>query len=121
MNQEFKERWIAALRSGEYKQGRNTLYNSGKFCCLGVACELLVEDGILDKTYLRTNIFSYGPKGMSDDYFSSSVLPDAACDVLEIDAKGTFSGGHFTENQLTNLNDTGTSFEEIADIIETYF
>ena len=32
------KKWLAALRSGEYKQGRNMLYNehNGSFCCLGV-------------------------------------------------------------------------------------
>ncbi len=37
---EFKEKWIAALRSGEYKQGSEVLYSNsrGTYCCLGVAC-----------------------------------------------------------------------------------
>ena len=36
----FKEEWIAALRSGEYKQGKNQLNNrhSDTYCCMGVAC-----------------------------------------------------------------------------------
>lgn len=37
---EFKDKWIAALRSGEYKQGRTALENNGVFCCLGVACKI---------------------------------------------------------------------------------
>ena len=38
MKPEAKAKWVAALRSGEYKQGDNWLYNpvSGKYCCLGV-------------------------------------------------------------------------------------
>lgn len=35
-------RWIEALRSGRYKQGRFSLRNrNDEFCCLGVACDLL--------------------------------------------------------------------------------
>lgn len=34
-----KAKWIAALRSGEYKQGTTVLYNNlnDTYCCLGVA------------------------------------------------------------------------------------
>lgn len=31
-------KWIAALRSGEYKQGHRVLKSSAGYCCLGVAC-----------------------------------------------------------------------------------
>ncbi len=39
---EFKEKWIAALRSGKYKQGSLQLYNQydNSYCCLGVAGEI---------------------------------------------------------------------------------
>lgn len=33
--------WIAALRSGKYKQGQKWLNKSGALCCLGVACEVM--------------------------------------------------------------------------------
>lgn len=45
MNPEIKARWVAALRSGEYKQGRGDLRReSGEFCCLGVLCDLFDPD-----------------------------------------------------------------------------
>jgi hypothetical protein len=39
LDPEFKAKWIAALRSGEYKQGQNMLCNryDNSYCCLGVA------------------------------------------------------------------------------------
>lgn len=41
MNREKALKWAAALRSGEFKQGRGRLRTSdGGHCCLGVACEL---------------------------------------------------------------------------------
>lgn len=52
MKQELKDKWIAALRSGEYQQGRAQLYDeaTGAFCCLGVLCKVadiaISEDGI---------------------------------------------------------------------------
>jgi hypothetical protein len=40
MNPEVKARWVAALRSGEYKQAKNSLRKQDAFCCLGVLCDL---------------------------------------------------------------------------------
>jgi len=34
------QKWVKALRSGKYKQGRNRLRKKDRFCCLGVLCEL---------------------------------------------------------------------------------
>lgn len=36
MNKTIKKKWLKALRSGEYKQGRVNLYWNGRYCCLGV-------------------------------------------------------------------------------------
>ncbi len=41
MNKEIKAKWVAALRSGEYKQGLGQLRSKeNNFCCLGVLCNL---------------------------------------------------------------------------------
>ena len=40
MKKELIEQWIAALRSGEYQQGRERLKDGDNFCCLGVACNI---------------------------------------------------------------------------------
>lgn len=45
-------RFIAALRSGEYLQGFGELANRDletdpwRYCCLGVACEVAIKDGL---------------------------------------------------------------------------
>lgn len=36
----LRQRWIEALRSGEYKQGHYRLKCEGRYCCLGVLAEL---------------------------------------------------------------------------------
>lgn len=49
-----REAWVAALRSGKYKQNRLSLFRDGAYCCLGVACSLAgVGDG---KLRLSTSI-----------------------------------------------------------------
>ena len=40
MNKEIKEKWVKALRSGEYDQTRRALHDKNGFCCLGVLCDL---------------------------------------------------------------------------------
>ena len=50
--------WIKALRSGKYKQGVGELHNDGRFCCLGVLCDLYrksTKDG-----YWTEDGFVYG-------------------------------------------------------------
>jgi hypothetical protein len=38
LDPEIKEKWVAALRSGQFKQGRGSLRNGNQYCCLGVLC-----------------------------------------------------------------------------------
>lgn len=42
MDPELKQKWIAALKSGEYKQGKACLHNEDEdtYCCLGVLNEV---------------------------------------------------------------------------------
>lgn len=53
MDATIKARWVEALRSGEYEQAKGSLIveaPSGKmeYCCLGVLCDLAVQDGAID-------------------------------------------------------------------------
>ena len=47
MKPEIQAEWVAALRSGEYKQGTGVLRSeANEFCCLGVLCDLAVKAGV---------------------------------------------------------------------------
>lgn len=62
MNKEIKALWIEALESGQYQQGRGMLRNEkGEYCCLGVLCELAVQEGVIDtsREYASQNGNSY--------------------------------------------------------------
>lgn len=50
MDRELRDKWVAALRSGEYKQGLNQLRGKDEdgtdtFCCLGVLCDVVDPNG----------------------------------------------------------------------------
>src|SRR4051812_8813302 len=56
MLSEVAKKWVDALRSGKFKQGRSSLtqkHPDGTLthCCLGVLCELAVEAGILQPAF----------------------------------------------------------------------
>lgn len=99
MNGELKAKWLEALRSGKYKQGRGRLRDeSNQFCCLGVLCDVggLGAWGIDDGGYF------YEVNG-----WKSTLVPPAS-DVIDR-----------YEADLMALNDGNRlSFKEIADWIE---
>ena len=52
MTPELKAQWIAALRSGEYTQGRyNLRTREGHYCCLGVLCMVLEKPDLTSTNY----------------------------------------------------------------------
>ncbi len=103
MNQEIAKQWVAALRSGKYKQGKNVLRSGDEFCCLGVLCDLHGET--ID-----------GHSWNNDRYCSSTIaLPDQVREWAGVNsASGRLSNGRC----LTTMNDYGVTFDEIARIIE---
>lgn len=40
MDANLKEKWVAALRSGDYEQCQSRFEFNGGFCCLGVLCKV---------------------------------------------------------------------------------
>ncbi len=114
MKKKVKDRWIADLRSGWYKQGRNNLRYKDKFCCLGVLCEQAVRDGVTFRT----------DEGGAEGYgLQLDVLPLAVRDWAELeDSTGYYQIRHDGFSSLIDDNDVhGKSFDEIADIIDKYF
>lgn len=106
LDKEFKDKWLTALRSGEYKQGQGCLYDSENdcYCCLGVAVAL-VSDGVAhDKGnwgYVDSTTEEWQQSGILDDY--PQIL----------------QGWNKVTSILMDMNDEeGKSFLEIADYIE---
>jgi len=119
--------WVAALRSGEYKQGRTCLAPTlDTYCCLGVACELAVKAGACTSMNARDTCgkvyYSIRSSDKSTAHYVNpehyTNLPKSVIDWLGIRVlKNDFDFS--PEEELTALNDTERkTFAEIADIIE---
>lgn len=46
MNKENVRKWVDALRSGKYQQGKTYLQTKNGYCCLGVVCRVAIADGV---------------------------------------------------------------------------
>jgi len=130
MDETVKQKWLDALRSGDYEQGIDALRRTNgtdRFCCLGVLCDLY--QGATGKGEWQ------GPHSDDEGTYrfifvtpndeSRKVLPD---DVIDWADLGVPQGALISPNalrddksahyNLASLNDSNYSFSEIADVIE---
>lgn len=60
MNKQNIKKWVEALESGRYKQGSSYLATiDNEYCCLGVACEVAIENGVPVQKKELENWYSY--------------------------------------------------------------
>lgn len=115
MNSEVKAKWLEALRSGEYVQGTGLLRSQDdKFCCLGVLCDLAVKDEVIAEPERPT----HGGYRYGDDSRWDAGLPN---EVRKWSGVADLMGLTPSGRELAHLNDTGSTFAQIADIIEEEF
>lgn len=115
MDQAIKQEWVAALRSGEYVQGRGYLRDRhDKFCCLGVLCEIAVKHGVIPPAAPRDDDADCQWYGDSDIY-----TPEVVVEWADLPYKNP-RVTHSTEGQntLAGFNDDHYTFNDIADMIE---
>jgi hypothetical protein len=100
MNKEVKKKWISALLSGKYKQGRNSLRDrEEKFCALGVLCDVIDPKG-----WQQCGPY-YKFKG------SVTNLPEAEKKKIKLQ--------HHETHLIMEINDMQkASFKEVAKFIE---
>jgi len=110
LTKKFKEKWIAALRSGSYEQGKSYLFDGEGYCCLGVACALVgVQDSLMED-----RSWPWYLKGYLPNNFPKLLLEDIT----------NYNPDHPTSRQktpvtkLAAMNDHGRSFKYIANWIE---
>lgn len=108
MNKTIKKRWLKALRSGDYEQGRSMLCSEkNTFCCLGVLVDIEFDG------YWTTPLG--GCRHWLIDGKSYGILPTKFRQQVGITDT--------QELQLSRMNDNTvkkSSFNKIADWIEKH-
>lgn len=108
MKSAFKARWIQALLSGDYKQGRIVLRSiDNRFCCLGVACDLMDQsawDMHNPRHFHCSSVTGVGWRGLEPQ-----TVGDGLAEALGMDK--------IVMQELSVANDGGKSFAEIAGMI----
>ncbi len=119
MNSQIKQQWITALRSGEYTQGRWNLQSMEGFCCLGVLCDVYAKETNTEwkvKTADVDKTFTYYYFDDQSTHLPESVVKWAGLDHASPIIKFANANGNI--KPLAVLNDEGSTFEEIAQLIE---
>jgi hypothetical protein len=112
---DIKEKWLTALRSGEYIKDKGQLNYRGNYCCLGVLCEIQKRPQAIKTSNYR----SY------DDETTTISYKNPLYEILF--DNGNFQGFYIEIkngkcfNSLTRINDNTETFDEVIDIIEKYF
>jgi len=119
MREEIKKKWVDALRSGEYKQGRGNLRpTEDTHCCLGVLCDLYKQTRHRGKWV--SNDFDYPVF----DFFiggkhESNELPPEVIRWAGLTLSNPVIRINKKDSSLADLNDSKNSnFKKIAKIIE---
>lgn len=126
MNKEIKEKWLKALRSGDYKQGIGQLKNDkDEFCCLGVLCDIYSKE---TNTPWVNKYIDRSQLTIIDKDHTGLLLPPEVKKWAGIEDNNDAINVDKKENRavnLTQLNDGDTAyridkrtFAEIANIIE---
>lgn len=120
MNEEVKNKWVEALRSGNYEQGRCAMHREDKFCCLGVLCDVHRHEQLELEGQAPAWVEESWEKNLTYNG-ASTLLPD------EVSKWAGFNSANPTIKidgvtcTIATHNDVGRSFEAIADAIEEQF
>jgi len=128
MNPEVKQKWIDALRSDKYEQGSRKLRSVTGYCCLGVLCDLYSQEHNTqwefrgnDEINLQHQDYWYFDE--HSEFLPESVMnwadlktpnPNVRVDVEDNEDEDNW---YYTD-ELSNINDSGYSFNGIANLIE---
>lgn len=113
MDPVVKQKWLEALRNGEYAQGKQRLNRNNEFCCLGVLCDLYGKEK-------ETNWWR--PEERQNDG-TLSFLNEMVYIPKEVMEWAKLSNAYGMINEVADLaamNDGGNTFEEIATVIEEH-
>ena len=110
MNPQIKQKWVDALRSGDYQQTKGRLRKEDKFCCLGVLCDLYIKENNVEWQHNEVDDYFY------ENHFS--ILPSSVVEWSGVKHEIPTVTNFYETESLVSLNDGGSTFEQIADLIE---
>lgn len=112
MKPEIKKRWVDALRSGKYQQGRDYLSFQGCYCCLGVLCDLAVKEGVCEWESRGIDACLHIDGG-------GVSLPQAVREWAGVPSANPRAIYDDIDLPVSELNDEiGLTFPQLADLIE---
>ena len=117
MNPIIKQKWIDALLSGEYEQGERRLRTTYTYCCLGVLCDLYAKE--TGKEWLHGIYNNYSYDGETE-IPSVAVLRWAGFQFDVDECGGRLFEDEINPGYLASLNDSGYTFEQMAEIIKEH-
>lgn len=113
--------WVSALRSGDFIQGKGALHPGASHCCLGVLCELYIkrtglgkwlsEEGTPTLFLIDGDSAADASREMQDGFLPRVIQKWAGLHSIS----GINRNG---EKSLASANDKGSTFQDIADLIE---
>lgn len=145
MDQQVKELWVEALRDPNRKQAIEKLEDAktGAQCCLGVLCEVLIKNELMPELErFEIEVFQDVVNieyGVSIADKNGAVLPSqvvkrvgltSSTGEIPVDKRKWTYPEYYGEDgrkedklafALSELNDKGYTFNQIADIIEEVF
>lgn len=113
---ELMVKWLEALRSGEYEQGKFCLRSeTNKFCCLGVLCDVVGKE--------TGTVWEFSPSQNSHRFTSSAAtLPNEIGEYIGLAKYDPLGDCDSDALVLMKMNDCGEhTFPEIADHIEKQY
>lgn len=106
LNRAQFNKWLRALRSGKYSQTQERLEDQYGYCCLGVACKILIP-----KKKQEIGWYYFFGETPSDQKHAPNWLKNIDYDFAVK-----------TGVALTDLNDNyGYTFEQIADVLDKVY
>lgn len=144
MDQKYKAKWVNALRSGKFTQGKSVLHNldDDSYCCLGVLCHILEADGLIKSDVVQESVSGevynaqrFGALKGFDLDSDCGLLPNTVSDLIGLTTYDDFDEPLYNDDPvisftpkgedepmsacLSSANDSyDLTFTEIADAIE---
>lgn len=131
MNKQVMEKWVAALRSGKYKQGKDKLKKKDakgviRHCCLGVLCEVYNQEN-KNKKYTFTDredqqLLPQEVEQWAEMHSNNGEITRSMDLVHYIEENGIGELDYTADNTLSDFNDNRRlKFSVLADIIEEFY